>query len=108
MKYSPALTMMLKYKHVGQHSVRHQPQNEKKANRRRGGKEQKLCECGTSELPSVTSKGTSQPMKKRKTRALSFFIIFPLRSPAPSLCLSALLDSEASDETRRCKDVFFD
>lgn len=72
MKYSPALTMMLKYNHVGQHSVRHQPQNEKKTEDEEGRNKScvnvVLLNCAV--LPSVTSKGTSRPMKKRKTRAL--------------------------------------
>lgn len=69
MKYSPALTMMLKYTHVGQHSVRHQPQNEKTTEDEEGScVNVVLLNCAV--LPSVTSKGTSRPTKKRKTRAL--------------------------------------
>lgn len=81
-----------------------------KEDRRRGGKEQKLCECGTSELCSsaLSNLQRDQPTdEEEEDESTVIFYYFSFEVTIVE-CLSALLDSEAIDVTRRCKDVLFD
>lgn len=80
MKYSPALTMMLKYKHVGQHSVRHQPQNEKKTEDEEGRNKScvnvVLLNCAVSALSNLQRDQPTDEEEEDESTVIFYYFSF--------------------------------